>query len=356
MKVFIHGRGLAGSWLAYELHRRGVEVLVFDPHPAENASRVAAGLINPTTGSRPKSTWRSEVLLPFAREAYDAIEREIGASIWTPRVIRRVFLTEKDATLWSLAEQRGVGVDWTPIPGASVDGVSLPFGGVEYAGATVDTNALIDGIGAMLERHGYLTTEPHRAADADVTVWCHGWRAATDALWSWLPFQPVKGEILDAVIDGPPLNAVYIRGIWILPSSEQRAASSETPAASSNVQQGGPQTVGSQQHVRIGSTHDWDDLTEQPTDHGRRTLVEKAQVILGRDVRVIGQRAGIRPAARSKRPYIGLHPEDPTQAIINGLGAKGSLWAPWAARQLADLLLEGKPVDQEVDIQQWWNV
>ncbi len=330
MRVYIHGRGLAGSWLAYELHRRGVEVLVFDPHPAENASRVAAGLINPTTGSRPKSTWRSEVLLPFAREAYGAIEREIGASVWTPRVIRRVFLTEKDATLWSLADQRGVGVQWTPLKESAVDGVSLPYGGVEYAGATVNTNALIDGIGALLERDGCLAADTLRAADADVNVWCHGWRAASDARWSWLPFQPVKGEILDAVIDGPPLNAVYIRGIWIVPSSEQ--------------------------HIRIGSTHDWDDLTEQPTDHGRRTLVEKARVILGREVHVTGQRAGIRPAARSKRPYIGLHPEDPSQAIINGLGAKGSLWAPWAARQLADLLLEGKPVDNEVDVQQWWNV
>lgn len=339
MSILILGRGLAGSWMARELRKRDVDVLVYDPQTSENSSRVAAGLINPTTGSRPKSTWRSEVLLPFADAAYRELEKEVGAALWTPRTIRRVFLTEKDHSLWHNAVERGVGVDWSPLHTPAIDGISLPHGGVEYAGATVDTNALIDVIGDRLAEEGRLLHDAPNLDEFDRVIWCQGWRASTHDLWKWLPFQPVKGEIIDAEIDGPLLTSVYIRGIWIIPSREQRTESTETPS----------------NRVRIGSTHDWDDMSSEPTEHARRTLVEKAEVILGRAVRVVGQRAAVRPAARSKRPYIGVHPTLEQHAIVNGLGAKGSLWAPWAARQLADHLLDGKPLDDEVNIQRWWN-
>jgi len=47
----IVGQGLAGSLLAWELIQRGCSVLVVDKGE-ENASQVAAGLINPVTGIR----------------------------------------------------------------------------------------------------------------------------------------------------------------------------------------------------------------------------------------------------------------------------------------------------------------
>ena len=341
MKVLILGRGLAGSWIARELLARKVDVHVYDPDTTGNSSRVAAGLINPTTGSRPKSTWRSEILLPFAHEAYRNLEAELGVALWTPRKIRRVFLTEKDQSLWHHAVERGVGVDWTPMHGPSIDGLAFPFGGVEYAGATVNTNALIDAVGAHLKANNCLLEAEPDHAEYDRVIWCQGWRASYHELWKWLPFQPVKGEIIDAEIEGPPLHGVYIRGIWIIPEAGEWGMGNGDSTPS--------------HRVRIGSTHDWDDMTDAPTDHARNTLVEKAQVLLGRSVRVVGQSAAVRPAARSKRPYIGVHPKQEQHAIVNGLGAKGSLWAPWAARQLADHMLEGKPLDDEVNIQRWWN-
>jgi len=47
----IVGQGLAGSLMAWELMQRGKTVLIVD-NGLENASRVAAGLINPVTGMR----------------------------------------------------------------------------------------------------------------------------------------------------------------------------------------------------------------------------------------------------------------------------------------------------------------
>ena len=45
------GQGLAGSILGWELMQRGCRILIIDQEIG-NASRIAAGLINPVTGMR----------------------------------------------------------------------------------------------------------------------------------------------------------------------------------------------------------------------------------------------------------------------------------------------------------------
>jgi len=338
MKVLIVGRGLAGSWLAWYLIQRGHDVTISDGTSTTSASRVAAGLINPTTGSRPKSTWRSEVILPFAQRAYADFASEAGSDVWSERTIRRVFRTQKDKDLWENAVARGVGVDWSPLNGTEIDGLDLPFGGVQYSGATIDTNVFLDVAGTHLAKAGLSIADEvvdESDADHDLIFWCQGWSAANSSLWSWLPFQPVKGEIIDAVINGPSLLAVYIRGIWVIPYDND--------------------PVAGWQRVRIGATHDWDQLDDQPTEAARVQLVSKASELLRRQVEVTGHTAAVRPAARSKRPFLGRHPEQPRHIIMNGLGSKGSLWAPWAAHHLVRHIFDGDALDDEVNILRWWN-
>ncbi len=337
MNVTIVGRGLAGAWLAHELLGRGVTVHIIDNGTPDSASRIAAGLINPTTGTRPRSSWRSNILLPHATMAYQELERLTGVKLLVERPIRRIFRTPDDERLWRLAADRGVGVKWQPLEQGSIDGVPLPFGGVEYLGAVVDTAAtlmVLEALDGIRVEPG--TVEQLNPGELETVVWCNGWEASHHALWSWLPFQPVKGEIIDAQIGGPALTAVYLRSIWIIPASGQ------------------PPSKG-MQNVRIGSTHDWDDLTPQPTQAAREHLVETAQILLDREMVVTGHRAAIRPAMQSKRPVIGRHPEHPSHIILNGLGSKGALWAPWAALQLADHLVDGLPLDPEVSTQRWWK-
>lgn len=337
VNVAIIGRGLAGAWLAHELAGRGVEVRVLDNGHSDSASRVSAGLINPTTGARPQSSWRSNMLMPFAQHAYAKLEEATGVKCLAERKVRRVFRTPDDERLWRIAVDRGIGVQWTPIPHGALEGVPMPYGGVEYDGAVVDVAATLtvlealDGVTVQQEQ-----VETFDTTDVDAVVWCTGWHAAQHSLWSWLPWQPVKGEIIDAQISGPFLTGIYLRGIWVVPAV------------------GGSASKG-MQSVRIGSTHEWDTLNTETTAAARESLVETASILLERDMIVTGQRAGVRPALRTKRPAIGRHPEHPEHLILNGLGTKGALWAPWAGAQLAAHLLDGAPLDPEVSIQRWWN-
>lgn len=337
MKVTIVGRGLAGAWLTHELIARGVDVSIIDDGNAYSASRVSAGLINPTTGARPKSAWRSNTLLPFVRSAYSSLEASTGVKCYSERTLRRIFRTPDDERLWRVGVERGIGVKWTPIPPGTVEGVPMPYGGVEYLAAVVDTPAAL----TALEVLDGITVEQRNVDEIDVgandaVVWCTGWHAAQHTLWSWLPFQPAKGEIITAQIGEPYLTSVYMRGIWIIPTNE-------VPPKS------GMQTV------VIGSNHDWDNLDTVVTTEARESLVEQASILLDRDMVVTSQKAGVRPAVSTKRPVMGRHPKYPEHVILNGLGTKGSVWAPWAAEQLTSHLVDGIVMDPEVTIQRWWH-
>jgi len=65
---------------------------------------------------------------------------------------------------------------------------------------------------------------------------------------------------------------------------------------------------------------------------------------------VTGHRSGIRPGTNDSKPYLGRHPLEPRLAIFNGLGSKGSIYAPPLSQQLADHLVKEKEIDPEVDI------
>lgn len=328
MRILVRGLGLAGTWATLECMRRGIAVTAFDADTHVSSSSVAAGLINPTTGSRPKPSWRRERLLPLAKRSYDDFSSLVNTNVWTDRKIRRVFLTEKDAQLWSSAVERGVGVEWQAIEDER-DGVKFPFGGSEYGGATVDTRLFLAEAKQLFTDNGILAKADPTDEDFDHVIWCQGYQAATDPMWSWLPFQPVKGEIVDAEIGGHPLTSIYLRGVWIIPVAQNR--------------------------VRIGATHDWANLNSETTELAREKLLAKAHAILDREMKVVDQQAAVRPAARSKRPYLGIHPRNERHVIINGLGAKGTLWAPWAAQSILDLLVDNIEVHDEVNILKWWE-
>lgn len=317
------GFGLAGALLAWELQKLNVLVTSDDLNESETSSRVAAGMITPITGRRLKPTWRGSELTQIARATYSEVETKFGVKLWHEWTLRRVFREEIMRTWFHerLAHGEYEPMQITDIAPGTHDGVGYPFGGFEHGGvATVDIPSFVD-LMKPKENSG--------SADADVTVTCTGYRALSSALWSWLPIEPSKGEILDVTIPGLFLDHVLTNGTWILP-------------------------VGGDKY-RIGATHDWDDQDPQPTVRGREKLLEAATQLVHREIIVTGHRAALRPSTKFKRPLVGRHPIDTAQAVFTGLGTKGALQGPWAARQLARHLAFGEPLDTEIDIQRWWK-
>ncbi len=164
------------------------------------------------------------------------------------------------------------------------------------------------------------------ALSAKGIIFCEGAAATGNPFFNWLPFSPVKGELL-FVVPEEPFEMIYNRGVFILPA-------------------GG--------YCKVGATYDHHDLSLKITAKARAYLVEKLNILLKADYKIINQVAGIRPATRDRRPFVGLHPQHKSVAIFNGLGAKGVSLAPYFADALTDLLLHGKPVAAEVDINRYY--
>jgi glycine/D-amino acid oxidase-like deaminating enzyme len=321
MHIHIVGLGLAGSLLAWELRALGVRVTAEDEHDPESSSRVAAGMITPITGRRLKPTWRAGELTRLALDTYSAISREIDRPLMRAWRLRRVFREAIQMEWFHARERTG---EYAPITVAPLapgvhQGVHYPHGGFEHDGVyTVDMSALVDAM--RLEPDG---------SGADLVVWCTGVAAHVDPRWSWLPLEPSKGEILDVVIRGYGLDHILTNGTWILPVGEDR--------------------------YRVGATHDWDDHDPHPTEKGRAALLAAIEPLVSHPIEIVGHRAAIRPSTRYKRPLVGRHPVDSAHAIFTGLGTKGALQGPWAARQLARHLVVGEPLDPDIDIQRWWR-
>ncbi len=329
------GQGLAGSLLAFELIRRGFRVMVVDDG-ADNASKVAAGLVNPLTGPRLVKSAGVDACLPTAKRLYQELAGQFGQVFYVEKPMLRLL---RDLADIKQAEQRlqtaGYSAYLSGIqPGEQTGRFYAPFGCLEQRQTGY---LLIKPLLACLKIF-FIATHSYRHAPfdhADLTVaatlrwrdiealkvvFCEGHHARYNPWFSWLPFRPVKGEILDLRLESghrpwPMLNY----GHWLIPLSETE--------------------------FRTGASFDFRRLDTQPTETAQNQLMVALALVskVWAHASVIGQQAGVRPCTLDRQPFIGVNPTHPNLAIFNGFGTKGSLQIPWYSQRFADFLVGGAP-------------
>ncbi|MCY1381685.1 tRNA 5-methylaminomethyl-2-thiouridine biosynthesis bifunctional protein MnmC [compost metagenome] len=108
------------------------------------------------------------------------------------------------------------------------------------------------------------------------------------------------------------------------------------------------------QRVRLGATYSWHELDFEPTLKGREELIQAAEMILKKPFTFTGQQAGVRPATKDRRPFLGKHPQHNRLWIFNGLGTKGVSLAPWFAVQLVRNMLHDELIHPEANIERFY--
>ncbi len=320
--ILVVGQGLAGTMLGWELERAGLAFSVVDSGHATAASRVAAGLINPITGQRIVKGWRVDTLLPLARETYRAIENELGESLWREMRVRRLYVNENERRVMAEKQARGELADYA---GAN-DGDGFWIEGA----ARVDVARLIE---AMRERWldaGRLWEERVDFAQAldehELVIDCTG---AGGGPFGFVPWQFSKGECLTLAIDGLARDVVVNRGHWLFPTTAGAA--------------------------KVGATHVPARRDTVLTIEARVALEASTTAMSAQPFTVSGQDAGVRVYLPDKKPAAGRHPENARLGVLNGLGGKGTLFAPALARQWISHLVDGIAFDGEVDVARLWR-
>jgi glycine oxidase len=333
--VLIVGQGLAGSLLARRLEGRA-SVAVVDPGDT-NASRVAAGLMTPLTGRRFSLTPEYPALHARAADSLGAL------GVFRPTDVYRMFADpEQRAAGLRRADCRSCAPFLRRItagPGELDAVLDDPHGGALMRGAWADLPRLLDEtsrwLGDRLLRDRVIPGDIRdgegcvawKGLEAGAVVWCDGWRAALPGgLFADLAWQPAKGEALDLRSDAPHQDRILNREGWALCLGEG--------------------------HWRTGTNWAWDDLGEIPTLAQRDKLLRRFAGFFRLPVtaEVTRHLAGTRPCTRDNRPFIGRHPARPRHWLLNGLGPRGTVWAPSAVDWLAAALLDGAPVPPSCDL------
>ncbi|MEX1114814.1 MAG: FAD-dependent oxidoreductase [Akkermansiaceae bacterium] len=316
-KWTIVGQGLAGTCLAWALWERGEGFRVID-RGTGGSSRVAAGMVNPITGKNFQPSWRIAEFLPQAIELYARVEERIGRKIWHPFPVLRLAGSEKEwAKIVSKLGEPAVA-PWVAGEVAAPPGW---VGGVHVrGGARLDTQAFMEGSRQFFQDLGCCQIGEATGRGPD-RIWCDGSAGLMGGQFG--PHRCAKGEIL--TVHAPTWDDLQIRigaGGWLVPVGEAR--------------------------FKIGSTYEWNELNEIPTEQGLRRVREIAARLGGGDYEIILHDAGVRPILRCSQPLIGRLPGGGW--MFNALGSKGSLYAPGMAQRLADWLVDGIVPEPEVDL------
>ena len=341
----IVGQGIAGSLLALNLLERGRTVLVIDDGHKTAASKVAAGMINPITGRRLALAWRFLPAWRYLCHDYCKWESLLGVSVFHRKTILRLFQSDEGRDRWEQKHRAGAfaGIGFRQENCLStIEGLKPSAGHfeVEQSGY-VDLPSLIGVVRRHLRSRRSLAEDTWERGDfarssngvtwkqwnAQKIIFTQGFRNGSNPFFRDLPFRNTKGEILTLAGTGPDTQKILNRGKWLMPRQEG--------------------------YYWAGATYDLRNLKRRPTEAGREEILSALRKMGDWEFSVERHRAGIRPALHDFRPVLGLHPWYPDIGIFNGLGSKGSLWAPLLARELADHLESNKPLHAEAGIERF---
>ncbi len=349
MKFLLIGQGLAGTLMGFRLERAGHQVEYVDAPEQTAASAVAAGIINPITGRRFVKSWRIDELIPAARLLYTELEDFLGVSLWHPQPLIRTLYNRGDLNDWQ-ARSADPGyseyMEDEPATGRLPE-LTQPvfaYAGVRHA-ARVDVATMVAAFREKLIAEGRLTSGVFAydqvpallGADAgarngnpayDHIICCEGWRARFNPWFADLPHGGNKGEVLIVKTQAPLLNLMFKHRVFLVPLSDDT--------------------------YWVGATSENQFSHEEPTAKNRTFLADRlAEVLTGTTYEIIDHRAAVRPTVKDRRMFLGTHPDWPQLHLFNGLGTKGASLAPCGSQWLADYLLAGKPLPEEVDIRRF---
>jgi glycine oxidase len=338
----IVGQGIAGTMLGWFLMKEKKSFVIIDAFNPTSSSHVAAGIIHPVTGRRIVKTWMADALSPFAAKTYNEIENVYHEKFFHPVPVLELLSTIKEQNDWQQrSEEEGMKQYInTNIESDLYSGeLKTTFSKVEIQQTGwLNISKMLLHFRKYFEEQKNIINEAfdfaalalseenvtYKNITAEKIIFCEGAAAMQNPFWKHLPFLPSKGEVL--TIEAPQLNIRHIitKTIFILPHANNL--------------------------FRVGSTYDWNDLNETPTEKAKEKILEQLNKIISVDYKVIEHKAAVRPTVKNRRPFIGLHHEHKQIGLFNGLGTKGVLIAPFFAHHFSEFLVHKKELMKEVNV------
>jgi glycine oxidase len=328
IEYLIVGQGLAGTLLAHFLLKQNKNVLVIDDEREMTSSKIAAGMFNPISGKRMVKSKQMNTLLPFALQTYRELEELLHIHVLHQQSIYNVFGSVKEGNDLSLRLDDTDFTQHINLNPAPQQHIKQPFGSFEINGSGwVNTKLLLQKFkDRLIEQHQFysdtfdyalLKQEDnkwlYKDYIADYIIFCEGAKGIHNPFFTNLDFQLCKGDILTIECKGLSKDRILKKGIYLVHLHDDV--------------------------YKVGSTYEWNDLSETPTPSGLQTMIKKLDELIDVPYKILSHEAAIRPTTRTRETIAIQHPERKKLFMLNGLGTKGVLNGPWYVAQLLKNIL-----------------
>ncbi|MFP5439524.1 MAG: NAD(P)/FAD-dependent oxidoreductase [Bacteroidia bacterium] len=338
MKDFlIIGGHLAGIAFAETAVANGKSVVIITDN-SQNSSLAAAGVYNPVVLKRMKPTQDALEHITYVKPFYEALEQKLGVKIDQKIPLYRKFASVEEQNMWfeAIDNPKLTPFLHPEIIHEKFEGVPSPFGfGKVLHTGYIDTNTLITSYWAYAKQHNFLINEKfeydllkihdnhisYKEIEAKHIIFAEGFGIKNNPYFSYLPLNGTKGELL--LIKAPDLKLpIGVKaGLFVLPVGDDL--------------------------YKVGATYEWEDKTSIPTEAAKRELIEKLAEIITCPYEIVDHYAGVRPTVKDRKPLIGTHHLHKNIHLLNGLGTRGVMLAPYMAKELFESIETGVPVKRE---------
>ena len=344
----IVGQGVAGTMMAHALLKRDFQVLVVDRGHHKSSTASAAGLINPVTGRRFVKAWMYEELREAALQMYGELEELLGRKFIYEQPIARgiAYEAEKknlDKRFDKPAYSKFIhSLDAEP---SIKNRFSTQLGWVTLKqGLQVDIQGLIAEYRDYLMGQGQIQEEEfdfseltlkgekvvYRGIEAGGIIFAQGAGGMSHPFFDYLNYEPSKGQAEVVELEGSPLDYIYKGPVFVVP------------------------LPGRKEHW-VGTINKWEFDGDLPEKEMKKELMDKLNSCINEDFTAVESLSGIRMGTKDRKPVIGVHPLHRNLYIFNGMGAKGTSFAPFWSEYMADFLTgKKKEIPNEVSADRYW--
>lgn len=337
MKILVIGFGIAGMSVSFSFFREGNEVVVVDEGKAHTASSIAAGIVNPVVFKRLTMSWRASEFIPVAEKFYTDWENLLQKKFFHPKTILKLISSTNEFNFWKQKQNDTELIDFISLE-KTPEILSTQLHETIAVGK-IDHSCWLDIPLLHTEWKKFLLTKSSfreekfyhenlvllensvewKGEKFDKIIFCEGISAAQNPLLPEIPFQLSKGEML--LIESKNLSEEFIlnKEIYILPIGNHL--------------------------FKVGSTYNWKFENADPTEDGKQYLTDELKKILKKEFTILQHVAAIRPTVKERRPLVGwvknrklISVKSPI-GILNGLGTKGIMLAPFFSQELTKKII-----------------
>ena len=339
------GNGLAGISFSEIALQNNKSIFVFDNN-SQPSSKVAGGLYNPVVLKRFSEVWKAKEQIEFAFPLYHNIQSRLNVIFdYELPILRKLFSIEEQNNWFQAADKLNLAPFLAPkLSKQKYDAIDSPFhyGKVNHTGY-LEISTLIESYSKYLKSLDCYSTEAfdyneiqflesgiqYKDIQAKNIIFAEGFGVHANPFFNDLPLDGTKGELLIIKAPNLHLDVVIKSSVFILPIGKDL--------------------------YKVGATYDWKDKTNNPTEEGKKELVDKLKELISCDFEIVEHFAGVRPTVKDRRPLVGTHPIHPQLHVLNGLGTRGVMLGPYLANQLFQHIDNGAPLENEINIERCYK-